>query len=872
MKKIGDIIVPRKAQININEEKEKNKQKREKKVFFNINSIKEKHTVKYKERKIEGAVVYSKQLANIRHWLLLALIFLMPLWFLPWGTDKIGLAKQLLMTTLAGIGFIIWLYESMSKGKIVYRKSAINISIWFLLLAVTISTVFSLNSITSFYSSSANFANLWNFIFLGIFYLLIISDKKKNQKIKLIDAFLFSSGIVILYSLVKLFGLDVLGGFTKTIGFNPMGTMNSVAVLAGLTFILSLGRLALNSRIRRTSDKISENLDERLNYKSQIADLNSLSKTDQYETSKLLKGILIGIALISFIFLFLVSFKIIWYGLILGAILLIITEMKGEKDVQIKSLSLPIAVLVISLVFVLWGTFGARIGIEQPKIGLKNLPTEIYPTFKTSLGIANKTLNQRSNLGQTFFGVGLGNFDKMWLLHRPLDLNQTDFWQLRFYQGYSSFTTWMVETGYLGIISMLSLFVVLLQGVKRKKESLNKLNNLYLSIPITYLVLMWFLCSFNLTLYFAFFLLIALLVRNNPKKEIDFTHPIQKALILSLVSVLVMVAMVFAGYFTIQRYISSVNASRGMAEQIIDIEGLEQKEIIAKSQEQLNKKINFLSRAYNMDKSNDDVLRTASQLYLNKINLALQGQDENISSYVQNTLVYAKTAIEVDGTEYQNYVNLAQIYENLITLANDAYGFAISNYEEALKLNPGDPAIVFSIARSQFAEAVRLTSVINSLQDQTQKEQVLETQRQLLTQAIKNLNEAITLKINYTPAYQLLAQIYDAQGKIDEAIVSRTNLVILNPQDAGLWFGLGLLYYKNDDMARAEASFVQAIHLKEDYSNARYFLGLTYSSQEKKEEAILQFERVAELNPDNQEVKTILENLRSGKKALEETN
>jgi len=87
--------------------------------------------------------------------------------------------------------------------------------------------------------------------------------------------------------------------------------------------------------------------------------------------------------------------------------------------------------------------------------------------------------------------------------------------------------------------------------------------------------------------------------------------------------------------------------------------------------------------------------------------------------------------------------------------------------------------------------------------------------------------------------------------------------VILNPQDAGLWFGLGLLHFKNNDTTKAEASFVQAIKLKEDYSNARYFLGLIYSSQGKNTEAISQFERVAELNPDNKEVKTTLEKLKS---------
>jgi len=57
--------------------------------------------------------------------------------------------------------------------------------------------------------------------------------------------------------------------------------------------------------------------------------------------------------------------------------------------------------------------------------------------------------------------------------------------------------------------------------------------------------------------------------------------------------------------------------------------------------------------------------------------------------------------------------------------------------------------------------------------------------------------------------------------------------------------------------------------LDKNYSNARYFLGLIYDKEENKEKAIEQFTKIAELNPDNEEVKKILTNLREGKSALE---
>ncbi|PIR71468.1 MAG: hypothetical protein COU43_02535, partial [Candidatus Nealsonbacteria bacterium CG10_big_fil_rev_8_21_14_0_10_37_25] len=61
----------------------------------------------------------------------------------------------------------------------------------------------------------------------------------------------------------------------------------------------------------------------------------------------------------------------------------------------------------------------------------------------------------------------------------------------------------------------------------------------------------------------------------------------------------------------------------------------------------------------------------------------------------------------------------------------------------------------------------------------------------------------------------------------------------------------------------------RAILLDPNYSNARYFLGLIYDREENKKEAILQFERIEQFNPENQEVKKILANLRAERPALE---
>jgi tetratricopeptide (TPR) repeat protein len=838
-----------------------------------------------------------------RHWLLVALVFLLPLWFLPWGEDKLGLAKQLLMTIFVGVGLLLWIYESISNGKIVYRKSRINTGILVLLLAFLLSTIFSLHPATSIYGSSANFGNLWNFIILfGVYFLVVNNTREIGEKetvnreslivnrysIKLLYVFLVSTGLVVFYALLKILGINILGGFTKSIGFNTIGTMNSVAILAGLGLIVCMGK----TRDKRDMGDKKEDMNR---YKMD---------TNGYELiQNRYKWILWTIGIVSFVFIVLTNFAPVWYGLILSMITMIVSQARKGGQIQMKTFSLPIAVLAVSIVFVLWGALGVRIGLEQPQVNLKNLPTEVYLSHKTSLDIAGKTLNQSKDLEQSFFGVGLGNFNKSWLLHKPADLNQTDFWQTSFIQGFSSFTTLITETGYFGILAIVILIgMALMHGLtwmKRaristdinRQQSNVKCQMLNVNaIALVFLTVIWFFYAFNISLYFALFLFMALLAKggtalrqssgqgdingykmdmNGYLREIDFGRSTQKALIFSLSLVFFAIVIVFAMYFEIRHYVSSANTATGAKQQAIDINGLSQEDAIKKIRGELDAKINLLVNAYNLDKNNDVALRNISQYYISKINLTIQeNKNLDISPLVQSAILAAKKATEINSTEYLNYLNLAQVYETFIALSGDAYSLAIDSYNRALELSPNDPSILLGIARSQFSEAIKTANSLNTIQDTKQKDEMIKKQDALLTDAIQNLNKAIVLKVNYTPAHQLLAQIYDAQGKIDEAIVSTTNLVILNQQDAGMWFQLGLLYYKKSDMDKAETAFGQAVVLKDDYSNARYFLGLVYAKKNKKTEAIDQFEKVAKLNPDNQEVKTILENLKMGKDAL----
>jgi tetratricopeptide (TPR) repeat protein len=107
------------------------------------------------------------------------------------------------------------------------------------------------------------------------------------------------------------------------------------------------------------------------------------------------------------------------------------------------------------------------------------------------------------------------------------------------------------------------------------------------------------------------------------------------------------------------------------------------------------------------------------------------------------------------------------------------------------------------------------------------------------------------------------------EGKTKDAISKLEDTKTIAPFDTGLAFQLGVIYYSDNQLDKARAEFERAVALDQNYSNARYFLGLVYDKQGEKQKAIEQLQRVAELNPDNEQMKKIIENLKAGKAALE---
>lgn len=114
--------------------------------------------------------------------------------------------------------------------------------------------------------------------------------------------------------------------------------------------------------------------------------------------------------------------------------------------------------------------------------------------------------------------------------------------------------------------------------------------------------------------------------------------------------------------------------------------------------------------------------------------------------------------------------------------------------------------------------------------------------------------EAIKIDPNLIEAYRNLGHAYFNQEKYDDAIIQYEKVIDANPDaelKAECLESIGDIYYDKEDYANAEVYFKEAIKIDQNLIEAYWGLGQTYFSQEKYDDALTEYDKILELNVDN---------------------
>ena len=746
------------------------------------------------------------------------LVFLVPLFLLPWTANVLDFNKQALLIVLVFISLFAWMAKILIMGRITFKLTKIHIAVGVLFLISLASTIFSLWRYGSFWGWPLNVSeSLLSLLCLALFYFLIVNIFEKKDIPRLITLLILSSFFVMFYGVLQLFGKFVLPwDFTKNVSFNTVGSINKLGLFSAVLLPLIITSL--------------------------VAAKN-----------KLWKIVFAAVLAMSVFLLVIINFSIIWWVVIVVAALIMVAGMQRGDVFDNRWLVLPMFLLAISLFFTF---FNFRV----PGVPLR--PTEVYLSQGASLDIAVKTLKQRPILGS-----GPGTFIYDFSKYKDKSFNMSSFWNVRFDGAGSRIVNTLATTGGLGIISFFALIALtIFYGVKfifkksvadgnaEKEEETEKmlwLTKAGIFIAFLSLVVGYFLYNSNLTIDFTFFLLIGSFIVLLPLNKKEFLIKPSSLFTLGITFAFTIIFIFGLGFFILegQRYSAEYSYLKALkANQIGDAD------------EALSK----IEGAVRLSPKMDVYLRELSQIYLARIaleaqrtDLSREGINQRIQILINSAVNSSKTATDVNPNNVANWSVRGFIYRDLIGVVGGVENWAIESYNKASEFEPANPYYPAQ-------KGIILLRKLNFTPEESSNERA-----GLIAEAKIQFERAIELKSDYAPARFQLAMVYQSQGKIQEAIEELKAARSSAPFDIGLAFQLGLIYFQNQDYNNAQLEFERAIGINPDYANALYFLGLTYDKQGTAPKAIIKFERLVELNSNNTELQTILTNLKAGRNALD---
>lgn len=796
----------------------------------------EMEAITIEEEVMTGDSVWRK----VTRWSLYAIAFLAPLLFLPYTTPP-TLIKEVVVSALAIIAFITWLGETLLEGRVYYKRTLINAGSLILLLVLFSSTLVSSGQLTGLLASDILGERFISFLVFALIVFITGSTlTKKDESTYMMGWFLMGGFLLSLLSLSQLLAPSLIPlSFLARPDVNPIGTTNAVAVLMGFFFILALGLLTSASR-------------------------GWFSRWSQI--------CLYIILCTSFANLLLINFRIAWIGVMVSLIILLGFKVglprvstKSRMFMERDKFALLFLALAIVTFFILSGTSLIR---------LASIPNEVSPSYQATLNIARQVLKAHPLLGS-----GPGTFGIDYSLYRDPSINQTNFWGVRFNSGAAFMPTILATTGILGVLAfaLFSLFVLisLFRQVTRERSGDPVL--LGGSAAVVFALLMWWLYNSTFAFQVALFALIGILIsRMNESLEegetqswwriserfLGFTAP-WTTFVVSLITIFLMVGSVAFLYYSMQEYIAAVYFNQG-------VDRFSNKGDIPGAIDKIN-------RAAGLDSQNDQYYRTFAQVLLGEVqaivNQASKTQNANLQndfqSAVTNAITAAERATQINSVDALNWSTLAFVYQSIVPFIQGSENLAIQSYDKAIQNDPLNPSYEFSKGSTYIALADRDQLLANQAgQSREAIDALAKGGVDALANARASLEKSIQLKSDYPQANYLLAQVLLREGNLPRAIQQVEAVRQLAPFDIGVAFQLGVLYYQSNDLVKAQAEFERAVSLNDKYSNARYFLGLIYDRNGQKDRALSEFKAIASLNPDNQEVKTIIANLEAGKPAL----
>lgn len=760
----------------------------------------------------------ARTLSLISKWGLRLLVLVLPLLFMPFTYEAFELSKQ---TWLLGVGLIllvVWFSESVVGRQAKLMRSPINWAVLALLVVMIVSTFTSIDPITSilgFYSRfNGGLVSIAGYLIL--FFLVTTSTRSKEDIHWLLGSWLTGIGISGVILLVQLFGLFWLPfNFAKVTSFTPLGgALNAVALILAASFPLAIyfARQAAKSWLRI---------------------LNLL------------------VAVLILVVLFMVDYNLGWLGLGVGAAAWLGLLFFKNESSNFQWTVLPALAILLSIIA--WP-------IVLVNVTRVSVPVEVNLSLGASWKIAYQ--NAKSN---PLLGTGPDTFSYGFSKFKPESFNDSNFWSFRFDRATSELAQLLSTTGFIGLAAYLAVLgfglYLCWRAIKDRQASDWYLRAAIVSIFLV-LIAAQVVYFVNTTMAVMTWLTLGVLTVISSKGERKFSLSDSPRTSLSFSFGLAVVVLMAVGvWFGLGRFWMADTLYAKANRAPLTVDGLLQAQA-------------DLTEAVSLNPWRDTYRVTLAQVLLGLANneasqpIAEKPEDQQIQvqrlqTYIAASIASARSATELASESVANWEVLGSIYRGTVLFARDAEPWVISSFERAVTLEPSNPALFTELGKAYLISASRKRQLAEQAKDDEKGKLEMEAS-EALTRALEQFARASALKPDYAPAQFQEVLALELQGKFAEAIDKLQRLRESLPQDIDVLYELGSLLYNTGDYDKAEEAFSTITKLVPNHSNAHFGLNLVYQKKGEIDKAIVELEKVLELNPGNEQVTKLLSDLKSG--------
>lgn len=777
------------------------------------------------------------------NWLISASLFLIfllgPLFFVNLTFQGIIFEKYVFFFVLLLIGLVAWATKAIILGGTKIRRSFLDWPILLFLLAVVLSTIFSVSKATSLFGAyGAPGKGLIGLLALFVFVYFLVNNFNKRRRLQALVALAVSDFLfLVLFALAQFVPADSFLGFL--VGFNPLVTTGAATIFVGaLVPLLLLG--ILGADILWTGGK--KNL------------------------ALFWRGFFILTLALNLVFLFGARQYVFWPATIVGVLVFLVFLISRVVKTKQSFASWPIAVFLALVFFYVVGNVNVL---------SFSLPAEVGLSQSLSWQVSKNSLGENLVLGS-----GPSTFKYDFAKFKTPDFNQTIAWNVYFDSARGFFFETLATLGVAGTLTLVLLlatlaFVALLVLI-RAQETIDKLFLAGGLGALGVLLVSAFFLTFNSAIILFSFLVGGFLyacVLNTrgfsfPETKLSLKSSPQNAILLASTFLLISAGVVVFFALLTRSFIADYYARQALA---------------ASNFEQARQNI---ERAIELVDYQPIYYARLGQYYMALVNEEVTKKEEDFDrvralSYLQTAISAAKKSYDLNPNDVEAASALAAIYENATLYIGDARDFANQYYQRVTELDSANPVPYVRLGFLQYSQ----------VNDKTSQ----EDKQRILSQAIVYYQKALELKPNLPGVYSGIALAYEAMDDFARAEENALKAIELAPQSADYRLELARLYFNrgvkegtvaqqelasvieggetqptdlslqpaagktqeylkmNQDLEAARKILVNLTEVYGSYANAHYLLGLLYERTGQISRAKESYQKTLELLPDGQD-------------------